>query len=76
MAKGMMKRQEMSQEQFNHVIELLIIYKNLNPSKDVFLSEESIKDSFQWYQTMMKGININPEMVKQVQSQLKNVDNI
>ena len=44
----------MSQEQFEHVIDLLILYKQINPKKEVYLSEESIKDAIQFMNTYGK----------------------
>ena len=37
--------ENISQEQFEHIINLLIVYKQLNPNKDVYLSEKSVKDA-------------------------------
>jgi len=33
------------QKQFEHIIDLLILYKQLNPNKDVYMSEKSVKDA-------------------------------
>lgn len=38
----------MNQEKFEHVIDLLILYKTVNPKKDVYLSEKSIKDAIEF----------------------------
>mgnify|MGYP001346986422 CR=1 FL=1 len=37
--------ENITQKQFEHIIDLLILYKQLNPTKDVYLSEKSIKES-------------------------------
>ena len=37
---------ELTQKQFEHIIDLLILYKQINPKKDVYLSEKSIKETF------------------------------
>tara|TARA_B100000900_G_C20457662_1_gene665826 strand:- start:755 stop:928 length:174 start_codon:yes stop_codon:yes gene_type:complete len=37
--------ENISQEQFEHIINVLIVYKQLNPKKDVYLSEKSVKDA-------------------------------
>lgn len=39
---------KLSQEQFEHILELLIMYKQLNNKKEVSLSEKSIKDAFKF----------------------------
>ena len=43
-----MENKAVSQEQFEHIINLLILYKQVNPKKDVYLSERSIKDAFEF----------------------------
>ena len=35
----------LTQKQFEHIIDLLILYKQINPKKEVYLSERSIKDA-------------------------------
>ena len=35
----------LSQKQFDYILELLILYKQLNPKEDVYLNEKSIMKS-------------------------------
>ena len=37
--------ENIDQKQFEHMIDLLILFKQLNPKKDVYLSEKSIKEA-------------------------------
>ena len=37
---------KLTQEQFEHILNLLILYKQLNSNKEVSLSEKSIKEAF------------------------------
>ena len=46
--------ENISQEQFEHIINLLILYKQLNPNKDVYLSEKSVKNAMQFMSTAGK----------------------
>ena len=46
--------ENISQEQFEHIINLLILYKQLNPNKDVYLSESSIKNAIKFMSTAGK----------------------
>lgn len=43
--------ENINQEQFEHIINVLILYKQLNPKKDVYLSEKSIKDAITFMNT-------------------------
>jgi hypothetical protein len=54
--------QQYTDEQFNHILEVLIYYKKCCPEKDVFLNEKSIKQAFDYF--MKTGIfneNFNKE---------------
>ena len=50
-----------TQEQFTHIVDLLIQYKRCVPDKEVSLSEASLKDAvayftkFGFFEDMMKG---------------------
>ena len=44
-----------TQKQFEHIIDLLILYKQLNPTKNVYLSEKSIKDAIMFMDTTGKS---------------------
>ena len=46
--------ENISQDQFEHIINLLILYKQLNPNKDVYLSESSVKNAIQFMSTTGK----------------------
>ena len=50
----------LSQEQFEHILNLLIVYKQCNKDKDVNLNEKSIKEAIHF----MK--NPGKEMAKQL----------
>ena len=38
--------ENLDQEQFEHIIDILILYKQTNPKKTVSLSEKSVKEAF------------------------------
>ena len=60
--KNMMSKQErMIQERFEQLINILILYKQENKEKDVFLSEKCVNEAVKYYQTQMAPIinNIN-----------------
>ena len=53
-----MDHEEMLQMKFEQTINLLIMYKQANNEKDVFLSEKSIKEAINWYKNnILKNIN-------------------
>jgi hypothetical protein len=55
--KSMMGKQErMIQERFEKIIEIIILYKQENPTKDVFLSDECMADSVKWFQKNMGNL--------------------
>ena len=69
------KRQmSMNQDQFSHIIELLIMYKQMNPTNTVFLSENSVKEAIKWYQGLVGSMNINPEMIQSLASKMKQTE--
>ena len=37
--------ERLSQEQFEHILDLLIVYKQCNKNKTVYLNEKSIKEA-------------------------------
>jgi len=51
---------KLSQEQFEHILNLLIVYKQSNKDKDVYLNEKSIKEAFHFMN------NSGKEMAKQL----------
>jgi hypothetical protein len=44
--------ENLDQTQFNHIIDLLILYKQFNPTKDVYLSEKSVKNAITFMSTV------------------------
>lgn len=54
-----MNREEIIQLKFEHTIELLIMYKQQNPSHDVYLSEKCISKALKWYQEYMNEFGKN-----------------
>ena len=60
--KLMMSKQERyNQERFEKIIDILILYKQANPTKDVYLNEETVNKVIGWFQNNMSSIleNIN-----------------
>jgi len=49
----------LSQEQFEHILDLLIVYKQCNKNKTVYLNEKSIKEAIHFMN------NSGKEMAKQ-----------
>jgi len=43
--------ENLSQEQFEHVLDILILYKQVNPIKNVYLNEKCAKDAIQFMNT-------------------------
>jgi hypothetical protein len=43
--------ENLEQEQFDHIIEVLILFKQTNPKKTVTLSEKSVKEAFNFLNT-------------------------
>tara|TARA_Y100001935_G_C17310642_1_gene515840 strand:+ start:6361 stop:6576 length:216 start_codon:yes stop_codon:yes gene_type:complete len=55
--KNMMSKEErMIQERFEQLIEVLIMYKQSNSEKDVFLSEKSIGEALKWFQGNLSSL--------------------
>lgn len=46
--------ENLSQEQFEQILEVLILYKQLNNKKTVTLSEKSVKEAFHFMNTTGK----------------------
>ena len=49
-----MKGRHYTDQQFNHILDVLIQYKKCVPEKDVYLNETSIKEAFEYF--MKTGI--------------------
>tara|TARA_B110000208_G_C11790262_1_gene437204 strand:+ start:1748 stop:1939 length:192 start_codon:yes stop_codon:yes gene_type:complete len=43
------QHEQQLQKQFEQQLELLIIYKQSNQNKDVYLTETSLNDAMKWY---------------------------
>lgn len=54
----MNKYENDKQKNFEQLIELLITYKKLNPSKVVYLNEKCINKALAWYNDFSNNIKI------------------
>ena len=43
--------ENLTQEQFEHILDILILYKQLHPNKNVYLNEKHIKDAIHFMNT-------------------------
>ena len=43
--------EKLDQGQFEHIIDMLILYKQMNPKKIVFINEKSVREAFGFMQT-------------------------
>ena len=43
--------ENLTQEQFEHILDMLILYKQTNPKKVVYLNEKSVKDAIHFMNT-------------------------
>ena len=48
--------ERLEQKQFEHILDMLILYKQANPKKSVFINETSIKEAFEFMQTHGKDL--------------------
>jgi hypothetical protein len=71
MKTTMKMKQSMNQEQFSYMIELLVIYKQMNPKKEVYITETGMKEAVQWYQKSMANMNIDPETIDELKRSMK-----
>mgnify|MGYP003389258806 CR=1 FL=1 len=46
--------ENITQEQFEHILDILILYKQTNPKKKVCLNEKSVKEAFHFMNTTGK----------------------
>jgi len=44
-----MKGHRYTDQQFNHILDVLIQYKKCVPDKDVYINETSIKEAFEYF---------------------------
>ena len=59
---------KLSQEQFEYVLNMLILYKQMNTDTDVYLNESFAKKAITFANKAKN--NIDPSMIKNVQEQL------
>jgi len=43
--------EKLDQGQFEHIIDMLILYKQMNPKKTVLINEKSVREAFEFIQT-------------------------
>ena len=43
--------ENLTQEQFEHILDILILYKQLHPNKDIYLNEKCVKDAIHFMNT-------------------------
>ena len=59
--------ENLTQEQFEHILDILILYKQVNPNKNVYLNEKCAKDAIHFMNTTGQrfasqlGINKNDD---------------
>ena len=53
---SMSKQERMIQERFERLIDILILYKQSNPGKDVYLSEKHINEAISWFQNNLSSL--------------------
>jgi hypothetical protein len=54
--KMMSKEEKMIQERFEQMINIIILYKQENREKDVFLTEKCINDAVKYYQRTLSPL--------------------
>ena len=59
--------ENLNQEQFEHILDILILYKQVNPNKNVYLNEKCVKEALHFMNTTGQrfasqlGMNKNDE---------------
>ena len=53
---------KLTDEQFEHIIDVLILYKTFNKGKDVYLNEKSIKEAFYFMESIKGMLKSNPNI--------------
>jgi len=43
--------ENLTQEQFEHILDILILYKQVHPGKNVYLNEKCVKDAIHFMNT-------------------------
>ena len=54
---------KLNQEQFEHILNILILYKQMNPKNDVYLNEISIKEALKFMENIKSTISQNPNLL-------------
>jgi len=54
---------KLPQENFEHILNILILYKQMNPVKQVYLNESSIKEALQFMENMKSTFSKNPNLL-------------
>jgi len=49
-------QQEIPQEKFERILDLLITYKQKNPNKEVSLTHDSIQEAILWWSKNFEGL--------------------
>ena len=53
---------KLSDEQFEHIIDVLILYKTLNKGKEVYLNEKCIKEAFYFMNSIKNSMGSKLDM--------------
>ena len=53
---------KLTDEQFEHIIDVLILYKQFNKDKDVFLNEKCIKEAFYFMNSIKNSMGSQLDM--------------
>lgn len=59
---------KLTDEQFEHIIDVLILYKTFNKGKDVYLNEKSIKEAFYFMESIKGMLKSNPNIESKLDS--------
>ena len=54
-----------NQQQFEHALDVLILYKQTCPKKNVYINDKSVKEAFAFMQTHGKDLADQMGMVKE-----------
>ena len=66
------KMSNVPQEVFEQWIDMLIMFKQSNPDKTVFLTKESLEEAFVWYNKMPSSIkHLTPSIVNNSKEDIK-----
>jgi len=57
--------ERLDQKQFEHALDVLILYKQTCPKKNVYINDKSVKEAFAFMQTHGKDLADQMGMVKE-----------